>query len=111
MKTFSQAPFSPYKLVSDRYKAVAGSEKIIENMPRIRSQDTLGLCYAFSSATLLQKFYCDDVKIQEFINIDKSLLPNYTDDELRILREQLNNARRTQEYFKYGPITEKQVLV
>jgi hypothetical protein len=25
----------------------------------------------------------------------------YTDDELRILREQLNNAKKTQEFFKY----------
>lgn len=25
----------------------------------------------------------------------------YTDDELRILREQLHNARKTQEYFKF----------
>ncbi len=74
---FSEEIFTPYKIVSNSYKTVQGSEKIVDNMPRVRSQDTLGLCYAFSSATLLQKYYCDDVKIQKCsdVSVDETISP------------------------------------
>lgn len=66
--------FSPYRIVGQSYRAEASSVKIIENMPKIRSQGALGLCYAFSSATLLQKYYCDDVQIEKC----EETLPNQT---------------------------------
>ncbi len=74
---FSQEIFTPYKIVSNSYKTVQGSEKFIEHMPRIRSQDTLGLCCSFSNATLLQKYYCDDVGIQNCsdVSMDETISP------------------------------------
>ncbi len=54
----AQKLIAPYTIVSSEYKT-QGAELVIQNMPKVRSQDSVGLCYAFSSATLLQKYYCD----------------------------------------------------
>ena len=37
------------------------SNKVIEvtNMPAIRSQETVGICYAFAAATMLQRYWCE----------------------------------------------------
>ncbi len=37
-------------------------ETIIANMPRVRSQDSLGVCFGFSSATVVQHYACLEQK-------------------------------------------------
>lgn len=54
---------SAFTKVSAEYQDVAGSVSEVPNMPRIRSQDSLGLCQSFAGATLLQKQYCDQEKV------------------------------------------------
>ena len=54
---------SAFTKVSAEFKDVAGSVSEVPNMPRIRSQDSLGLCQSFAGATLLQKQYCDQKKV------------------------------------------------
>ena len=44
------------------YKDQTGTKLEITNMPRVRSQGPLGVCYAFVAATLAQKYYCDERK-------------------------------------------------
>ena len=53
-----------YVIPSLGYSDVANSVIEIPNMPRIRSQDHLGICHAFSATALAQKYYCDLQKIQ-----------------------------------------------
>lgn len=68
---------SPYFLAGPDYVDVAGSKVEIPNMPRFRSQDHLGICHAFSAATLAQKFYCDLQKIQNCAEVppEKEISP------------------------------------
>ncbi len=68
---------SPYMIAGPDFVDVAGSKVEIPNMPRIRSQDHLGICHAFSAATLAQKYYCDLQKIQNCAEIppDKEISP------------------------------------
>lgn len=47
---------------SSNLKEVPGSKVIIPNMPAIKTQDELGECRAFSLATLVQKYTCDNWK-------------------------------------------------
>jgi hypothetical protein len=39
-------------------------ESTVSNMPRVRSQDSLGVCFGFSSAVVAQHYYCEQNKIQ-----------------------------------------------
>ncbi len=77
ISSYANTDFSPYKIVSKDYETVSGSEKIIDNMPIVRFQGPLDLCYAFSSATLLQKYYCDDMKIKKCseVSMDETISP------------------------------------
>lgn len=47
-----------YQTISNKFKTTSVHE--IKNMPPIRSQDGLGLCYGFSSTTLLNHLYCQE---------------------------------------------------
>ena len=68
---------SPYVLPSKGYLDVANSIIEVPNMPRVRSQDHLGICHAFSAATLAQKYYCDLQKVQNCsaVTPDKEISP------------------------------------
>lgn len=68
---------SPYMIASSDFVDVVGSKVEIPNMPRIRSQDHLGICHAFSATTLAQKYYCDLQKIQNCAEVppDKEISP------------------------------------
>lgn len=39
------------------------SEVIVKNMPPVRSQDSIGICYAFSAAALLEHSICKEEKL------------------------------------------------
>lgn len=68
---------SAYLRAPSSFKDILGSVKVVPNMPKIRSQSPLGLCYAFSNATILQKYYCDDVKIKNCadVSLDETVSP------------------------------------
>lgn len=72
---FSNA--SPYMVAGPGYVDVAGSKVEISNMPRVRSQDHIGICHAFSATTLAQKYYCDLQKITNCAEVlpDKEISP------------------------------------
>lgn len=61
-----------FEKVSTDYNTVV-EESEVPNMPRIRSQDSLGLCQSFSGATMLQHQYCVVYKIQDCSKISSSV--------------------------------------
>lgn len=64
-------------LVPSNYKEVTGTKYEIENMPRIRSQDSVGACHAFSATVLIQKYYCELKKVSDCAGLpaDKEISP------------------------------------
>jgi|GEM_PF-4881643 len=60
------SPPPAWNIIKDpKYKEIHGATKIIKNMPRIRSQDSLGVCFGFSAATIAQKNYVIMIKNQQ----------------------------------------------
>jgi hypothetical protein len=49
---------SPYKVQPDYNRIVRGSTIEVNNMPAVRDQDGIGICYAFSSTILLEQLNC-----------------------------------------------------
>ncbi|MEK6627419.1 MAG: hypothetical protein AABY53_02240 [Bdellovibrionota bacterium] len=59
MSDSTQIDTDPFRIVSTDFKDKRETIVEIHNMPRVRSQDSLPLCYAFSAATIAQKKACD----------------------------------------------------
>lgn len=51
-------------------------EQVVGNMPKVESQDSLGICFAFSSAAVLQQFYCTKKKLDcQNLDLKKKISP------------------------------------
>lgn len=54
-----------YTLAHPQASVKQGSEVVVSDMPKVRNQDSLGICYACTATTLAQKQLCDaDVSLK-----------------------------------------------
>lgn len=65
----SFAKFPATFQIVEGFNEAPNSTVEIKNMPRFRSQDSFGVCYAFAAQTIIQKKICDDY------NSDKPSIP------------------------------------
>ncbi|WP_415063179.1 hypothetical protein [Bdellovibrio sp.] len=57
------ARLDAFATIDPIYKPDASSTLLAPNMPQVESQDSLGICYGFSSAAVLQQHYCQRKKL------------------------------------------------
>lgn len=69
-------PFRPL-MKTTLYAVKPGTELVIGNMPRIRSQGYLGICFGFSASTIIQSFMCRKEKLEDCAHLppDKEFSP------------------------------------
>lgn len=81
------------------FKVVQGSELLIENMPKVRNQGAVGICYAFTAATLFDEAYCQDKKIADCANAPDSLKSSPLD--MTRFNQQLDKDQDDRDRFPY----------
>lgn len=81
------------------FKVVQGSELLIENMPKVRYQGPVGICYAATAATLFDEAFCQDKKINNCAQASDSLRSSMLD--MTRFKQSLEKSQDPRDRFPY----------
>ncbi len=84
-------PRHPFKPLTNEYPVEDKSQSVfVKNMPRVRSQDSFNTCYGCSSATIAQKYICDNHPSYVGKNCS-ALTPDMEISQLDLISKSLTN--------------------
>ena len=63
LTTFNAYAESPFNTLDNSHGLITGDSFEVTNLPPIKSQDGIGLCYGFSATTLLENYRCQSLNI------------------------------------------------